>query len=260
MSVDTSGRRRDPLDVNDKKELGLFPTLILANKLFMKDEYERNIGMSSLPNSGKITPLKMDRSYDSKRYMRVDDIDVKRRGKIIVPVSIPQGLKKDSNMIEYKGIPKQRKLLAQQGRLPFTRRYTKEKYGNEQPYNNLSLLHHENQTERDIDPEMRSRRFKAELRRAESTSTYNSQSVRSIKPMEHPPSSHHSQIMQSPSLIKPIKNPKQSRRLVLKESSRRISPSKRKFIVNTRDLRRLPPPPEGYEYFEEVSEEESEEE
>ena len=134
-------------------------------------------------NSGRVSPLYFDRSYDSKRYMRTDDIDVKSStSKPIIPSKHPAGFSDKTNMIEYKQIPKQVKLTVQQGRLPFTRRYGREMYGEEDNnYAEHSILYHANQTEKDHDKDMRTRRFKAEVRRSEPGAySTKSNSVRSM--------------------------------------------------------------------------------
>ena len=138
-------------------------------------------------NSGRLSPLYFERSYDSKRYMRTDDIDVKSATtKPIIPVKHPEGFKDETSMIEYRQIPKQVKLLVQQGRLPFTRRYGREKYGDDKDYSGGSILYHINQTERDVDPDMRTRRFKAEVRRSEPGAySTKSNSVRSMHEIDN---------------------------------------------------------------------------
>uniref|UniRef100_A0A7S3JAI2 Uncharacterized protein n=1 Tax=Euplotes harpa TaxID=151035 RepID=A0A7S3JAI2_9SPIT len=152
-------------------------------------------------NSGRITPLHIERTYDSKRYLRVDDINLKNiRDKPIIPVKQPAGLQDETNMIEYKQIPKQEKLLVQQGRLPFTRRYTKEKYGSDyKNYTQESILYHINQTAQDVDPDMRTRRFKADVRRTE-PNAYSSkaESKRSLHSNSEVPSSRHISDKMSP--------------------------------------------------------------
>mmetsp|Transcript_21758 Transcript_21758/g.19273 ORF Transcript_21758/g.19273 Transcript_21758/m.19273 type:complete len:178 (+) Transcript_21758:656-1189(+) len=166
-------------------------------------------------------------------------------------------------MIDYRSIPKQQKMVAQQGRLPFTRRYTKEKYGEEDSYmSSPSFLYHENQTDKDHDRDMSSRRFKAEIRQSQDGSSYSSKSMKSLKTISEIPSMR-SQIVKNQSQPNQLKHiSKQKKQLEIIKSSQRISPSKRKISVNTKQLKNLPHPPDGYEYFEEMSgeEEESEEE
>ena len=63
----------------------------------------------SLVNSGRVTPLNLQRNFDSKRYMRVNDLDLKKKpGKVIVPQTVPEGLENDADLIRYKQIPKQK--------------------------------------------------------------------------------------------------------------------------------------------------------
>lgn len=168
-------------------------------------------------------------------------------------------------MIEYRQIPKQQKLLVQQGRLPFTRRYTTEKYGNDAFVpSGTSILHHVNQTDKDIDFDMRTRRFKAEVRRSEPGAySSNSRSQESLRTVPHiPPTSQESILKEITQPPVPIKSPYavEPSRHSIRNSSNRVSLSNRKILVSTKDMRKLPPPPEGYEYFEEVSVEEEESE
>jgi hypothetical protein len=226
--------------------------------------HQINSNNHSLSNSGRLTPLRIDRTFDSKRYMRVDDLDLKKRpGRLIIPSKLPEGLKEESSIIDYRTLPKQQKLLAQQGRLPFTRRYTKEKYGEDSSLTQASILYHINQTDKDHDPDMCTRRFKAEIRRTE-PNAYSSQiSNYSMQDPREIPSSHQSRLIEEilkPKITHVNENNEISKRS--KKSSKRVRMSNRKFIVNSRDFNKLPVPPSGYEYFEEVSveDEESEEE
>ena len=258
---------KSSLDINDIEGARPQPLSFIRRKQQIMNSIEKN--SHTLPNSGRITPLILDRRYDSRRYMRVDDIDPHKPGKIIVPVGIPKGLHEGSNIMEYKGIPKQQKLKAQQGRLPFTRRYSKEKYGDDNIRNNdHSILYHINQTDKDFDRDMNSRRFKAELRGSQdpnsSYSNVKSRSMRSIKIAKEIPPSKQRRVVPNSSQLNKLRNiPSQrEKKITLVKSSQKISPSQRKIFVNSKYFRKLPPPPFGYEYFEEISveEEESEEE
>lgn len=184
-----------------------------------------------------------------------------------MPGQLPAGFKDETNMMEYRQIPKQQKLLVQQGRLPFTRRYTIEKYGNDAflPSGD-SILHHVNQTDKDIDPDMRTRRFKADVRRCEPGAySSNSRSQGSMHTINQIPSTNQENILKEiTQSALPIKTPYvvDPSQHSIRYKSKRVSHSNRKILVTSKDMRKLPPPPEGYEYFEEVSveEEESEEE
>ena len=130
-------------------------------------------------------------------------------------------------MIDYRTLPKQEKLAAQLGRLPFTRRYTKEKYGNDQTASSgYNFMHHINQTEKDVDPDMATRRFKADVRRSE-PGAYSSKanSIRSVSNSSRaPPISQHqilNQIKYSPP-----------------EQSPYVDPSNRSYRKNSRLLLR----------------------
>ena len=79
------------MDINDIEGARPQPVSFIRKKQQVMSDIKNN--SHTLPNSGRLTPLKLDRSYDSRRYMRVDDIEEKRRGKIAVPVELPPGLK-----------------------------------------------------------------------------------------------------------------------------------------------------------------------
>jgi hypothetical protein len=102
--------------------------------------------------------ININKSYDRSNYMNVGDITTKRLPeRLMSPIQSPEGFKDETNMIEYKDLPKQIKLKAQQGRLPFTRRYGKERYGHDSEWlfkYQRDILHHVNQTEKDNDPDM----------------------------------------------------------------------------------------------------------
>lgn len=126
ISIGKMPYKRNPLDINDIDGARPQPISYIRKKQQLQNDIKTN--SHTLANSGRITPLRMDRSYDSRRYMRVEDLDLKKKpGKVIIPIKEPEGFKEETNMLEYREIPKQQKLLVQQGRLPFTRRYTKEK-------------------------------------------------------------------------------------------------------------------------------------
>lgn len=168
MSVNPSSKRSNPLDISDIDGARPHPDSFIMRKqqlLYLKNDHPYHSSCAVKQDS----PEQLGRRFDSSRYMRVADIEDKNRpGKIVVEKMPPAGFKEDTTMMEYAKIPKQVKLLAQRGRLPFTRRYTKEKFGDEtmsrMPDN---ILHHVDQTHNDHDPHMKTRRFKADVRRSE---------------------------------------------------------------------------------------------
>lgn len=291
LSGTSDYRAKSSMDINDIEGARPLQDSFIRRKQQVLNQFKTN--SHTISNSGRITPLRLDRSYDSKRYMRVDDIDPKnKRGKIVIPVGLPAGFKHESNMIDYRSIPKQQKIATQLGRLPFTRRYTQEKYGNDQTISSgPSILYHINQTEKDNDPDMRTRRFKSELRRYENDiknpnikstdhlrhiikSTQLTHSMEKQEPnLSRVPSNYsYSPLRSGNSAVKVINDPLPNvkneygtnqiieKRTSPPNSNHSISPSQRRYIINSRDLTRLPPPPQGYEYFEEVSVEEDEDE
>jgi len=264
MSFNSQLKANNSFDINDIDGARPQPASFIRKKQQLL--HNMNTKSHTLANSGRVTPLRIDRNYDSKRYIRVDDLDLKKKpGKFSIPQQHPAGFKDEINMLEYKDIPKQMKLNAQQGRLPFTRRYTNEKYGYSQTMpSSGDILHHVNQTHKDNDPDMKTRRFKADVRRSEpgAYSQYSASCGNSRRNASEIPSTNQSQILeeitrsqapvveQAPHHI--------SRRSV--DQSNRARVSNRKYLVNTRDFRKLPAAPQGYEYFEEVSQEEEEDE
>lgn len=134
-------------------------------------------GASPKPQLFSKKVLNINKSYDRSNYMNVGDITTKRLPeRLMSPIQSPEGFKDETNMIEYKDLPKQIKLKAQQGRLPFTRRYGKERYGHDSEWlfkYQRDILHHVNQTEKDNDPDMCTRRFKAEVRKKRPNRSHN---------------------------------------------------------------------------------------
>ena len=91
LSVEPSRRSKNPLDINDIEGARPQPISFIRKKQQLLNDMKTN--SHTLANSGRITPLRIDRSYDSRRYMRVEDIDPRLKpGKIVVNIQPPSGL------------------------------------------------------------------------------------------------------------------------------------------------------------------------
>jgi len=231
VSVDPFRRSKNPLDVKDIEGTRPEPETYIMKKQQFMNSFKGD--SQSMVNSGRMSPLDINRTYDSKRYMRVDDIELKGRpGKIEIPSKLPEGFKEDTNMIEYKHLPTQLKITTQLGRLPFTRRYTKEKYGDDPAsYSGPSILYHINQTDKDNDPDMCTRRFKSDVRRSEPNAY--SEKAHSIRSGY---SSHQLQPINQSQILNQILHSDNMKALPIAESEKAITKESRRNNLSQHSL------------------------
>lgn len=76
LSVEPHNRSINHLNINDIDGARPQPMSFIRKKQQLINDIKTN--SHSLANSGRISPLRIDRDYDSKRYMRVDDLELKK--------------------------------------------------------------------------------------------------------------------------------------------------------------------------------------